>query len=919
MPEKRKGRKSPSEPQLPLRWDDAQEQASVSPQSQAEVLAALEMPSRFTPFPPFAEVDLSEDFDGDIPDEVTSNDSYESDFQLLDPTAWISRFRKTAKPLPVATPAPKIAGQRLKLSDLTDFESELGDYDRLAIDVDINAPARDGLHLDPKVWIAQFKQGVKSAPEGELTSPKAQRRRRRHATTTAFEPEIEGFRPERAFRRTEQARDGLRIDAKKWIAEFRQASAISEEVVFVDEEPLEVDEVALVVDSPTFSVDEAALAIEVTAAPTFAIDAVAPTTDQVEPLAAAGVSEVELPQLTFAEIEPVVDEAVFVTDVQMPATVEIVPSADGVELAVGEAAFEVELPQLTFAEFEPTDRGAELASDAVAAELVAAEYELEVEAELTQLSGSEDIEFEELVAGDLKLEVSQADAFVTLESDEGISEFGFHDETIEPVVEIIEPARDGFQIDPKRWITQFRAAERNARTGLSAVTEVPVAPELSTVVPAVVVPELEVTVSEVNDAAQALSAYELEQTVATTVPEIDVDLAPAVEFESVGDAEYVAELATDLEYAVELEEPAAVFVVEPEIEFAVAPEVNVEVEQTTAPEMVVEVAQIDEAELSIESEHVIEYEQVAAPEIDFADWELEVEKAETVAVESDWDEETVLAPVSQLETSDLVETHLVPTFVVAQKRSELEGTALAANQAISIRGLRKDFGSFTAVDGIDLDVAEGQVFGFLGPNGSGKTTTIRMLTGTLRPTAGAATVLGYDIVNQPDSIRSQVGYMSQKFSLFEDLTVAENLRFYGGIYELDDAEFQAQQEYILAMAGLEGRENELTRNLSVGWRQRLALGTAAIHSPDLIFLDEPTSGVDPVARRQFWSLLYELAAEGVTIFVTTHYMEEASHCNQLAFINAGQIVAYGSPDEIRERHANQSLNEIFIDLIKQDS
>lgn len=232
--------------------------------------------------------------------------------------------------------------------------------------------------------------------------------------------------------------------------------------------------------------------------------------------------------------------------------------------------------------------------------------------------------------------------------------------------------------------------------------------------------------------------------------------------------------------------------------------------------------------------------------------------------------------------------------------------------AISVQGLTRRFGSFTAVDGISFDVPRGQIFGFLGPNGSGKTTTIRMLTGTLRPDAGQALVLGEDVVRHPERVQRRIGYMSQKFSLFEDMTVDENLRFYGGVYDLAPEKFAEQRDYVLRMANLVGREDELTRNLSVGWRQRLALGAATIHQPELLFLDEPTSGVDPVARRQFWDLLYDLASRGVTLFVTTHYMDEASHCNRLAFIYRGTIIADGSPSEIRGRYLNQRIFDISV-------
>lgn len=239
-----------------------------------------------------------------------------------------------------------------------------------------------------------------------------------------------------------------------------------------------------------------------------------------------------------------------------------------------------------------------------------------------------------------------------------------------------------------------------------------------------------------------------------------------------------------------------------------------------------------------------------------------------------------------------------------------------ASAAVSVRGLVKQFGSFTAVNGIDVDVPRGQVFGFLGPNGSGKTTTIRILTGSLAPTHGRALVLGENVGRHPERVRPRIGYMSQKFSLFEDLTVAENLTFYAGVYNLTPDQFAERREYIIDMAGLRGREQELTRNLSVGWRQRLALGTATIHEPELVFLDEPTSGVDPVARRQFWDLLYELAGRGVTLFVTTHYMDEATHCNRLAFIYGGSIIAAGSPAELRAAHGpGASLEDVFVGLV----
>jgi ABC-2 type transport system ATP-binding protein len=242
---------------------------------------------------------------------------------------------------------------------------------------------------------------------------------------------------------------------------------------------------------------------------------------------------------------------------------------------------------------------------------------------------------------------------------------------------------------------------------------------------------------------------------------------------------------------------------------------------------------------------------------------------------------------------------------------EAEAAGTSPGPVISVRGLTKVFGGFTAVDDVDLEVPAGQIFGFLGPNGSGKTTTIRMLTGTMRPSAGRIRILGEDITRHPHRVQPRIGYMSQKFALFEDMTVEENLKFYAGVYNLAPDRYASQREYVLTMADLVGREGELTSNLSVGWRQRLALGAATIHDPELLFLDEPTSGVDPVARRQFWDLLYELAGRGVTLFVTTHYMDEAAHCDRLAFIYRGRIIADRSPAELRADHT-QRIHDISL-------
>jgi ABC-2 type transport system ATP-binding protein len=234
----------------------------------------------------------------------------------------------------------------------------------------------------------------------------------------------------------------------------------------------------------------------------------------------------------------------------------------------------------------------------------------------------------------------------------------------------------------------------------------------------------------------------------------------------------------------------------------------------------------------------------------------------------------------------------------------------ANNHAVQATELTKTFGDFTAVDRVTFTIDRGVIFGFLGPNGAGKTTTIRMLLGLLGPTSGAATVLGFDIVRQTAEIKKRIGYMSQRFSLYDDLTVDENLNFFGRTYGVRGKQLRARKSFVLQMAGLEGRERELTRNLSGGWKQRLALGTAIVHEPEILFLDEPTAGVDPISRRAFWDLLYELAEDGTTIMVTTHYMDEAEHCQQLAFIQRGRIVASGSPAEIKDTQMRGQVLEI---------
>ena len=234
----------------------------------------------------------------------------------------------------------------------------------------------------------------------------------------------------------------------------------------------------------------------------------------------------------------------------------------------------------------------------------------------------------------------------------------------------------------------------------------------------------------------------------------------------------------------------------------------------------------------------------------------------------------------------------------------------ANNHAVQAIDLTKKFGDFTAVDRVSFIIERGAIFGFLGPNGAGKTTTIRMLLGLLSPTTGEATVLGYDIVKQVSEVKKHIGYMSQRFSLYDDLTVDENLNFYGRTYGLGRKRLRARKRFVLEMAGLEGRGRELARNLSGGWKQRLALGSAIIHEPEMLFLDEPTAGVDPISRRAFWDLLYELAEAGTTIMVTTHYMDEAEHCQSLAFIQHGRLVAQGSPAEIKESRMRGQVLEL---------
>jgi ABC-2 type transport system ATP-binding protein len=236
-----------------------------------------------------------------------------------------------------------------------------------------------------------------------------------------------------------------------------------------------------------------------------------------------------------------------------------------------------------------------------------------------------------------------------------------------------------------------------------------------------------------------------------------------------------------------------------------------------------------------------------------------------------------------------------------------------SDNAIEVSHLTRRFGAFTAVDDLSFDVRRGEVFGFLGSNGAGKSTTIRMLCGLLRPSAGTARVDGIDVSRDPEGVKRRIGYMSQRFSLYELLTVDQNIRFFGGIYGLDPARLAARRAFVTEMAGLQGRETTLARDLSGGWRQRLALGCAILHEPAILFLDEPTGGVDPLSRRQFWRLIDGFSQQGVTVLVTTHYLDEAERCNRLALIHAGKLAAIGTPSEVKRIFAGRPIVEVRAD------
>jgi ABC-2 type transport system ATP-binding protein len=235
------------------------------------------------------------------------------------------------------------------------------------------------------------------------------------------------------------------------------------------------------------------------------------------------------------------------------------------------------------------------------------------------------------------------------------------------------------------------------------------------------------------------------------------------------------------------------------------------------------------------------------------------------------------------------------------------GTAPSSRESVSIRNLTKRFGDFVAVDHVSLDVARGEIFGFLGPNGAGKSTTIRILCGLLSPTEGSATVAGFDVTTQPESVKQSIGYMSQKFSLYDDLSAEENIDFFSGIYGVPPARRAQRKHFALELSGLASRRHTLTRLLPAGFKQRLALACAILHEPPVLFLDEPTSGVDPIARGEFWELIYQLSAAGSTVFVSTHYMDEAEYCHRIALMHRGRMIALGSPAELKQELGGAKL------------
>ncbi len=239
------------------------------------------------------------------------------------------------------------------------------------------------------------------------------------------------------------------------------------------------------------------------------------------------------------------------------------------------------------------------------------------------------------------------------------------------------------------------------------------------------------------------------------------------------------------------------------------------------------------------------------------------------------------------------------------------------NSAITVDQLTKRFGSFTAVDAITFDVGEGEIFGFLGANGAGKTTAIRMLCGLLNPSGGTATVAGYDIYKQSEKVKQNIGYMSQKFSLYENLTVEENIRFYGGVYGLAPKTLLKKSSELIQQLGLKENAKKLVKALPLGWRQKIAFSVAILHAPKIVFLDEPTGGVDPITRRQFWDMIYDASARGITIFVTTHYMDEAEYCDRVSIMVDGAIAALDTPRNLKEQYTAKDMDDVFYQIARK--
>jgi len=240
------------------------------------------------------------------------------------------------------------------------------------------------------------------------------------------------------------------------------------------------------------------------------------------------------------------------------------------------------------------------------------------------------------------------------------------------------------------------------------------------------------------------------------------------------------------------------------------------------------------------------------------------------------------------------------------------------NLAVKTEALTRKFGKFVAVDEVSIKVKKGEIFGFLGANGAGKTTMIRMLCGLLKPSSGIASVSGFDVYKQTEKIKQNIGYMSQKFSLYDDLTISENIEFYGGIYGLTKDLINSRREKLLDQVGLSEISDTMTKDIPVGFKQRLALGTALLHNPPIIFLDEPTSGVDPEARRSFWDLIYRTAEDGKTIFVTTHFMDEAEYCHRLSIMRDGKLIALDTPGNLKSQYSKESMQEVFVDIVNSE-